>query len=393
VPGTDALVARLAHGAETDEGLPIAERVEVHEVVFGFESPSEARLLARGQALAERLARLFPERSYEVVVEFDPDTTPSWAPLRRRRLGWLHVLARSTGRSGIAHAAWDDDALGDPSRIVSARTRMATLLARGRDDRLAALSRELGRGAPDVSLAEALADALLVAFAAEHLAALRHTRGRGGLDADDLRARMRTLEAFSSSALLGDAAPGSPAFAIVVDLAARARLFARTQARLWERIPGIAWTRRAALLVALVDERIEAFLALQATSPALRRALEDACTVRERELREAWKAARTEGVTWSEFGRRLCLRPSWDAALTLDETLVLEHAPRALLLDAWRSEEGASSAAERARDEASARLDGERARLLLTVSTDALLGEAEEEPAEREAPDLHRRRA
>jgi hypothetical protein len=229
-----------------------------------------------------------------------------------------------------------------------------------------------------------------VAFAAEHLAALRRTRGRGGLGTAALRARMRTLEALSSTALLGGAEPGSPAFAIVVDLASRARFFARTQAQLWERIPGIAWARRAALLVEVVDERMEAFLALSAETDATRRALDDARKVRERELAEAWKSARAEKVAWAEFGRRLCLRPSWDAALTLDEMLVLDHAPRAVSLADWRAEEGASRHAEQAIGEASERLDQERARLLLSVSADALAETSAEIPTRHDVPELAR---
>jgi hypothetical protein len=375
--GADGLLERLHARRAAGDDAELAERVAVHEVVFGFEEPSEKVLAARAQRLAERLARLFPEREHEVVWELDPDRTESWAPIRRRRLGWLRVLARASRRSGLAHLGLDPETLHDPVVVDAPAIALATLLARGVDDRLASLGKALAAPSPDLALATSLADAVLLAVAAEQLATLRRTRAREGLDRDALRRSLAALEALAGTPLLGGHGAASPAAGVVARLVARARFFSRAQVRLWERIPGISWARRTAMVAAITGERLDAFVARQGEDEDARRVLADRVRVELEALEAQWRAAKESGTaSIALFAQSILLGPAWTPALTLDEELVLEHEPRALSSEAW-----AARRAEQLGDEARAaatagRLDEVRARLLADASTAELLARA-----------------
>lgn len=381
--GTDALIARLSR--EREAGAPIAERIPVHEVVFGLERPSEVRLERRAATLARRLATLFPTRVFEVVWELDPDLSPSWAPIRRRRLGYLRVLSRASGLAGAAHLARSDEAASDPARIDAEDTRMASLLARGAGDRLASLVRELETTAPRVPQVEALADAILLAIAVEHLSTLRIGRARAGLGKAELRTTMRTLSALEGTRLLGAHEVGSPAFAALARLAARLRVFARLEARWWERVPGLSWLRRAGMLVGVVDGAVAAFVRAQSDDPRTQRALAEAVEAAEDALWVEWKTARRSGASRELFGRQLCLTPAWHPELTLDEELVLAHQPVATALSDWETAEASAERAAQHSAQTAEGLDEQRARLLLQTTAEALLPSAaaiEEEDAE-----------
>ncbi len=392
---TDALVDALARQRHEDEaaarGLSRAERVPVHEIVFGLETPSEERLAARAQAVAERLARRFPEREHEVVYELDPDTTPSWSPVRKRRLGWLRVLSRAAGRSGSAHLAMSEAQLHDPSTIGTDTISSATLLARGVDDRVRALAECLGVTSPDLTLASALGDALLVSIACEQLAVVRRTRARSGLDHASLVRALHALESLAAARILGPHAADSDVGAVVARIAARARFFARAQASLWERIPGLAWARRAGAMITATDDAIERFLARQSGDADAVRVLADRMRVETDALDAEWRAAKKNGQRdKAAFAKVLLLSSTWSSSFTVDEELVLAHEPTVTAAEAFDAARAATRGQAQTIDATEAELDAHRARLVIEGSTESRLAQAEEAEA---SGDARRRRA
>lgn len=393
--GRAALEAALdATRAEGDAaGSAFGARVAIHEIVFGLEEPTPERLRVRAQALAERLARRFPDREHEVVYEFDPDLRPSWAPVRRRRLGWLRVLSRAAGRSGLARLEIDDAGVHDPAVIAGTTIAGATLLARGLDDRLRALAELLEQPSPDTTLLFAIADAVLVAVACEQLAVVRRTRARAGLGHRALTDALGALRALSQTRLLPStqtAAQGvdtrQPAVVAIARLASRARFFARAQAALWERLPGLAWLRRTGAMIDATDDAIARFLACQSEDPALVRELEDQVRVELEVLEGQWSAARAQGARRkARFAKQVLLAPSAAQALTIDEELLLAHEPTVSSSEAWAEADLARHGAMRGASHTAASLEAERARLRLEGSTEARLA-ASAAPGARRVP-------
>jgi hypothetical protein len=389
--GTDALheaLERSHRGAESAErGRARAVRVAVNEVVFGFESPSEERLRLRAADVAERLARRFPEREHEVIYELDPEQTESWAPVRRRRLGWLRVVSRSAGRSGAAHLALEEAALHDPETIAGELVSSATMLARGVDDRVRALAECLAVTEPDLALASSLADALLVSIACEQLAVVRRTRARAGLERAALVQSLGALEAVAQARLLGPHGVDSKAGDVVVRLAARARFFARAQASLWERIPGLSWARRAGAMIDATDDAIARFFARQSGDPDVARGLADRMRVELEVLEGLWRTARDNGQRdEAAFAKVLLLSQAWSSSFTIDEELVLAHTPSVVSQEDWARARAERLGAERATSSTAEAIDAQRDRLALRGTTEQWLARAPEpEPEVRAA--------
>jgi hypothetical protein len=394
--GTDALfeaIERAHRGPDAaGRGRAHGVRVAVNEVVFGFETPSEERLRARAADVAERLARRFPERAHEVIYTLDPDVTESWAPVRKRRLGWLRILSRSTGRSGAAHLSLDESALRAPETIGGELVASATLVARGVDDRLRALADCLAPTEPDAALASALADALLVSIACEQLAVVRRTRARAGLERAALVHALAALESLARTRLLGPHGVDSKAGDVVVRLAARARFFARAQAALWERIPGLSWARRAGAMIDATDDAVARFFACQSGDPDVARGLADRMRVELEVLDGLWRTARENGQSdKAAFAKVLLLSQVWSSSFTLDEELVLAHRPSVESEEDRARARAERAGAERASSSTAEAIDAERTRLVLPGTTDAWLRRASELELEGDAARVNAR--
>ena len=391
---TDTLIealSRARHEAtEAERGLARAERVPVYEIVFGLETPKQERLVVRARAVAERLAQRFPEREHEVLHEFDPDPTSSWSPIRKRRLGWLRVLSRASARSGSAHLEMTAEQLHDPTTIASDTIASATQLARGVDDRVKALAECLATTEPDLGLATALSDALLVSIACEQLAVLRRTRARAGLDHASLVRALHALGTLADTRVLGPHAADSEVGAIVARLGARARFFARAQASLWERIPGLSSFRRAGAMIDATDDAIARFFAQQSGDPDAIAVLTDRMRVATELLESEWRAARANGQRdKAAFAKVMLLSSTWSSSFTVDEELLLAHEPSSTDAASWDAARAAERTSARSIGATEAALDEHRARFVLEGSTEAWLARAEE--AESESTTRRRR--
>ena len=372
--GETALLRFLQSTRMEQDGHALDVRAVIHEVVFGMglEDAKEARLVARAQALTARLTRHFPEREHDVAFEFEPDFTPAWTPLRRRQLGFLRVTARASGRGGAGHVTFSDVALADPTHILSETMRIAVLVSRGFDDRLQVLAKMLAQEAPDRALVTAVVDALLLGIAGEQLAVVRLTRARQGLTRARLEEGLVRLKALTEAPLpvLEMDSEGAQQ---LIRMLASIRFFVRAQTSLWERIPGLAWSRRASQLRSITEAHLAAWVAMNAASASLADALEqrakEALAVHE----SAWQQAKKNGQRKKGvYARMLLLAPAWGAMITTDEELTLEHAGRVESLSVWKSRHAHAQQRGLLAAEVSEGLDDERARLIVMTKTSAL---------------------
>jgi hypothetical protein len=370
--GETALVRHLMRTRTAQEGQAVDATCVVHEVAFGLETPSETHLQARAKDLASRLTRLIPEREHHVAFEFDPDGTPSLAPLRRRRLGTLRITARSAGRGGTGHVALSDAALADPAQILSETMRIAVLVSRGFDDRLEVLASMLKSPAPHRALVTAVVDALLLGVAAEQLAVVRLTRSRQGLTRARLEEGLVRLKALAATRILTGDLESEGAHQLT-RMVATLRFFVGAQTSLWERIPGLAWSRRAAQLRSITESHLVSFLAGQTTDRALLNALIARAQDALHTIELSWKRAKKNGQRSKvAFARMLLLAPAWGSTITTDEELTLEHTGEAEEMAALRSRQVSAQQRGLLAAQTSEGLDAERARLVLTTKTSAL---------------------
>ncbi|UJR85420.1 hypothetical protein [Sandaracinus amylolyticus] len=369
--GEDALIERLASRVESEGAL--VETAELHEIGMFFESARKERLEARARALAERLATRFPQRRFTIVWELAPAPRGSWLLVHRYRLGRIRVLARPAARCGVAHVALADHALADPRTIASNECATAIAVASGPDDQIDALARAIEVG--DAARARVWSDAILVGLASEQLAVLRRTRSRAGLSRAQMREALPRLLRLAHTPLV----PGDreDAITIVAELAAKLRFFADTQVRLWERIPGISWARRAASLDALTEALIGEMIDAQSSDELVRRALRDRTREIEKTLRQRWKDARTTDISARDRGawaRTTVLAPVEREGVTTDDELLVADDGDLVQLDAWNARLRAAHASDQARSALVASAERERSELLLMVRTTELIG-------------------
>lgn len=372
--GETALLRHLQATRTQQDGHALDVRAVIHEVVFGMglEDAKEARLVARAEALTARLTRHFPEREHHVAFEFEPDLTPAWTPLRRRQLGFLRVTARASGRGGTGHVTFNDAALADPAHILSETMRIAVLVSRGFDDRLQVLTKMLAREAPDRALVTAVVDALLLGVAGEQLAVVRLTRARQGLTRARLEEGLVRLKALTEARLPVSDIESEGAQQLIRMLAS-VRFFVGAQTSLWERIPGLAWSRRAAQLRSITEAHLRAWVALNAPSAQFADGLEQGAKEALAVHESAWKHARKNGQRKKDaYARMLLLAPAWGAMITTDEELTLEHAGRVESLSVWQSRHAHAQQRGLLAAEVSEGLDEERARLVVMTKTSAL---------------------
>jgi hypothetical protein len=156
-------------------------------------------------------------------------------------------------------------------------------------------------------------------------------------------------------------------------MVATLRFFVGAQTSLWERIPGLAWSRRAAQLRAITESHLVSFLAGQTTDRALLNALIARAQDALHTIELSWKRAKKNGQRSKvAFARMLLLAPAWGSTITTDEELTLEHTGEAEEMAALRSRQVSAQQRGLLAAQTSEGLDAERARLVLTTKTSAL---------------------
>ena len=157
--------------------------------------------------------------------------------------------------------------------------------------------------------------------------AVTATRWRAGLSRDEIREKLPRLRELTSTAIAdGTLLPGTAEASHVIELAARLRLFADSQVKLWEKLPPVRFLRRAPTAAAVTSDWLDEWFG--ACFGQHEKAARKLLKTRLNELEEMSPDS-------AQYSRQLVYQPINRPDITTDDELMRETRSRTINRDQY----------------------------------------------------------